>query len=85
MSEPMMATPTMAKVGVNWLDIKGFAEHLVHELQAEGETAIDLVDTAIKLVQAATQRDYVAIFAALNKGEKDIQEIIDSIRSEFGL
>jgi len=85
MAEPMMATPTMAKVGVNWLDIKGFAEHLIHLLQTEGETAIDLVDTSIRLVQAVTGRDYVAIFAALQKGQRDVTEIIAAVKAEFGI
>ena len=83
--EMMAATPVMGSVGLSWLDLKSYAQHLIHILQTEGNTAIDAVDTAIRLVKAVTNRDYVTVFAALQQEQKDIQQIIEAIRTEFGL
>ena len=86
MAEEMMAaTPKMGAVGLSWLDLKGYAQHLIHLLETEGDTAIDAVDTAIRLVKAVTDRDYPAIFLALQQEQKDVQAIIAAIRTEFNL
>lgn len=85
MAEKMTATPMMGSVGLSWLDLKSYAEHLVHLLQTEGDTAIDAVDTAIRLVKAVTGRDFVAVFAALQQEQKDIQQIIAAVKAEFGI
>jgi len=85
MAEVAAATPMMGSVGLSWLDLKSYAEHIVHLLQTQGETAIDAVDTAIRLVKLATLRDFVGIFAALQQEQKDVQAIIAAIRTEFGI
>lgn len=78
-------TAEMQAVGMSFLDVQEFAQHLLSLLQSQGQTVLDLVATGMKLVKAVTARDLLGIFTELNAATIDIQKLIDAIKAEFGI
>lgn len=80
------AQPMMSNVaGVNWDDVTGTVTRVIHLLEAIGPTAISLAKTAMLGIKAATGRDMLGVFAALNDAVDDVTVIIAAIKAEFDL
>lgn len=79
--QTMMATPA----NLNWDDVTATVNHAIHLLETVGPTAIGLVKTIMLGVQAATGRDLLGVFAALNSAQRDVQVIVAAIKTEFVL
>lgn len=66
-------------------NIRDYARHAVYLIQKEGDTVLDAIDTAFSAYSALTGRDWPALFAALDKERRDVNEIIAAITQEFNL
>jgi hypothetical protein len=87
MSFMRSAPPTqpMHAVGLSFDDIAVQAQHVVHLLQTQGDTALRVVTNTLKLVKAVTGRDMLTVFALINQETVDIQTLTKAIQDEFGL
>lgn len=68
-----------------FFSVSGAAAHILHLLQTEGATALDAVRQGLTAIRAFTGRDCSAVFAALNKVNVDVEEVVAAVKSEFGL
>lgn len=78
-SQPMLATPA----NLSWEDVERTVTRVVHLLETTGDTFISLVKTAMVGIKAATGRDMLGVFAALNAAVLDVQVIVKAIKDEF--
>lgn len=78
-------TAEMQAVGMSFLDVQEFAQHLLTLLQTQGQTVLDIVATGVRLIKAVTTRDMLGIFTELSKASVDIQALIAAIKLEFGI
>lgn len=82
---PVSATQMMGAAGFSWDDVLVQAQHVVHLLQTEGDTALAIVTGTLKLVRYIAARDMLNVFAQLNATTVDVQALIAAIKAEFGL
>jgi len=80
---PVSATPMMASVGFSWLDVDAQARHVIHLLQTNGDTALNVVYGTVKLLKLATSHDMLGVLAQLNQSTVDIQALIQAVKDEF--
>lgn len=85
MSEPMQETPQMAKMGISFLSIEGYAKKALDLLRAHGDDFIGVVDAGFRAFMALTTRDFPTLFAALNDANKNADSLIAAIKAEFGI
>lgn len=85
----MAQAQTMASagtaVGLSYDDVLGTVQHVINLLETVGPVAINLAKTVMLGVQAATDRDMLGVFKALNVATGEVKEIIAAIKAEFGL
>lgn len=77
--------PAVTAPAFSLLDVQELAAHVIHLLQTQGDTAIDLVNTTLRLIQAATGRNMLAVFAELNNEIRDINKIVAAVKAEFNI
>jgi hypothetical protein len=78
-------TPTMATYGLSFYDVVEYAKYAIKWLQEEGDNVVGVLEATFKAWSAVTSRDLTGVLAAFAKGKGHVEEIIDSIRREFGL
>lgn len=86
MSSPLMTatpTPLMASVSLSFVDVLAVADHVVHLLQTQGKTALEIVTGMLKLIRAVSGRDMLGIFTALRELQDDVSTLVAAIKAEF--
>lgn len=81
----MTVNEEAATLGVGVDDVLATVNHVIHLLETVGSTAISLVKTIMVGVKAATGRDMLGVFRALNEATADVNAIIAAIKAEFDL
>lgn len=77
--------PTMAAINLSWDGVLAFARDSIDLLQSTGTTFLHLLETGYKGLIAATGRDYLGVFLAIQEAAGDVKVIIEAIKKEFNL
>lgn len=79
------ATPVMGLAGLSADDVLVQIRHVVNLLETQGDTVLDIVTGALKMVRYFSTRDMIGVFTELNKQVVNVQALIAAIKAEFGL
>jgi len=79
------ALPMSAPAMLSFVDVPGIVAHVLNLLQTQGSTAISAVNNGMKIIKAATGRDMLGVFEAINAEVTDVNTIITAIKVEFGV
>jgi type IV secretory pathway VirB2 component (pilin) len=86
MAEHPVMTAAGNKVGLSWPGVESAVQHALNLLQGPtAATCIDIVKTLMVGIQAATGKDLVGVFAAMNQERVDITALVAAIKAEFDL
>lgn len=76
---------SMAAVGLDWVGVETFARKAVKLLQEHGSEFVDMIAAGFRAFRAVTNRDFPAVFLAINEIVVDVNKLATAIREEFGL
>lgn len=83
--ETATATPQMAKVGLSFTSIEGYAKNALQLLKDHGDDVLAVVDAGFRAFMALSTKDYPTLFAALNDANKSAETIYNAVKTQFNL
>lgn len=75
----------MSAAGINWLNVKSFAEDAVTLIEENGDKFLSMIETTFRIFSEITGGDYTAILGELTSVQRDTTAIIAAIKAKFNL